>query len=224
MSTYDFRLNYRSNFNTLSFKVWDVLEMLTNHSVCQVVWFSYLVATDMVDILLCMAGVATQEIDINSYDTIDAVDIWLIVWAMLPELMLTEYSMYDGEISMLRNEWNLLLRKLECKEQDAYNDSHQTSRHPPIIAITKEQLYDKMKSINAHSQQFHPKADKYSCIDHLNITNTHDHHHPPTYPTPMLKRVRTHLSQLGSMWTVMTIYLFSPICQSYNMFMLDMIS
>ena len=66
MSADDFRLDYQSNFNTLSFKVWDVLEMLTNHSICQVVWFSYLVAADMVDILLRMAGVATQEIDINS--------------------------------------------------------------------------------------------------------------------------------------------------------------
>ena len=77
---------------------------------------------------------------------------------MLPQLMLTKYSMYDGEM-MLRNEWDLLLRNLERNEQDVYNDSHQTSRDPPIIAITKEQLYDKMKSVNVHSQQFHPKAD-----------------------------------------------------------------
>ena len=55
-------------------------------------------------------------------------------------------------------------------------------------------------------------------------TYTQDHHHPPTYLIPILKRVRTHLSQLWSMSTVMTIYLFPPICQLYNMFMLDMIS
>ena len=63
MSTYDFRLEYQSNFNTLSFKVWDVIVMLTNHSDCQVEWFSYLVATDML---------ATQKIDISSCDTTDA--------------------------------------------------------------------------------------------------------------------------------------------------------
>ena len=45
---------------------------------------------------------------------------------------------------MLGNEWNLLLRNLECDEQDVYNDSEQTSRDPPIIGITKGQLYDKM--------------------------------------------------------------------------------
>jgi hypothetical protein len=76
----------------------------------------------MVDILLRVAGVATQEIDINSCDTIDAVVIWLIVRAMLPQLMLTEYSMYDGE-RMLGNEWNLLLSKLECNKQDIYNNN-----------------------------------------------------------------------------------------------------
>ena len=70
---------------------------------------------------------------------------------------------------MLGNEWNLLLRNLECDEQDVYNDSEQTSRDPPIIGITKGQLYDKMTRKNTHSQQFHPKADKYSCKEHLNI-------------------------------------------------------
>ncbi len=50
---------------------------------------------------------------------------------MLLELMLTEHSMYDGEI-MLQNEWILLLRDLERDEQDVYNDSHQTSCDPPI--------------------------------------------------------------------------------------------
>ena len=50
-----------------------MLVMMTNHSNCQLEWFSYLVATDMVDILLHMAGIATQEVDINSYDTIDTV-------------------------------------------------------------------------------------------------------------------------------------------------------
>ncbi len=104
----------------------------------------------MVDILLRVAGVATWEININSYDTINAVIIRLIVRAMLPELMLTKYSIYYGEI-MLWNEWSSLHRKLECDERDIYNDSHQTSRDPLIIAITKQQLNDKMKSVNAHS-------------------------------------------------------------------------
>ncbi len=56
MPAYDFRLDYRSNFNTLSFKIRDVLDMLTEHSICQVVWFSYLVAADMVDMLLRVAA------------------------------------------------------------------------------------------------------------------------------------------------------------------------
>ena len=168
MSEGDFRLDYQSNFNRLSYAVWDVLVMLTNHSDCQVEWFSYLVATDMLDILLRVAGVATQEIDISSCDTIDAIIVRLIVREILPEMMLTNYSMYGGE-RLLGNEWNLLLRNLECDERDVHNVSHQTSRDPPIIAITKEQLYDKMTSVNAHSQQFHPKADEYSCKEHLNI-------------------------------------------------------
>jgi hypothetical protein len=75
--------------------------------------------------------------------------LWLIVRAMLPELMLTKYSIYYVEI-MLHNEWSLLLRNLERDQQDIHNDSHQTSRDPPIIAVTKAQLYDKMKSVNAH--------------------------------------------------------------------------
>ena len=54
----------------------------------------------MVDILLRMAGVATREIDISSCDTIDAIIVQLIV---LPEMMLTEYSMYGREM-MLGNE------------------------------------------------------------------------------------------------------------------------
>ena len=113
MSADDFRLDYRSNFNTLSFKVWDVLDMLTEHSICQVVWFSYLVAADMVDMFIRVAAVATREININSYDTIDAVIIRLMVRVMLPELMLTKYSIHYGEI-MLQNELSLLLRNLEC--------------------------------------------------------------------------------------------------------------
>ena len=60
MSPYDFRLDYQSNFSQLSYQVGDVLNMLTNHSICHVVWLSYLVAADMVDILLRIAGVATM--------------------------------------------------------------------------------------------------------------------------------------------------------------------
>ena len=62
----DFRLDYQSNFSILSYQVLDVLDMLTNHSVCHVVWLSYLVAADMVDMLLRVAAVATREIDISS--------------------------------------------------------------------------------------------------------------------------------------------------------------
>ena len=103
MSEGDFRLDYQSNFNRLSYAVWDVLVMLTNHSDCQVEWFSYLVATDMLDILLRVAGVATQKIDISSCDTIDTIVVRLIVQEILPEMMLTDYSMYGGE-RMLGNE------------------------------------------------------------------------------------------------------------------------
>jgi hypothetical protein len=39
----------------LSFAVWDVLVMLSHHSNCQVEWFRYLIATDMLDMLLHMA-------------------------------------------------------------------------------------------------------------------------------------------------------------------------
>ena len=135
MSPDDFRLDYQSNFSQLSYQVWDVLDMLTNHSVCHVVWLSYLVAVDMVDMLLRVAAVATQEIDISSYDTIDTVVLRLMVRAILPELMLTKYSKYDGE-RMLGNEWNLFLKNLASNELDVYNDSHQTSRDSPLIAIT----------------------------------------------------------------------------------------
>ena len=38
----------------------------------------------MLDILLCLAGVATQEIDISSWDTIDAIVVQAIVPEMLP--------------------------------------------------------------------------------------------------------------------------------------------
>ena len=103
MSPYDFRLDYQSNFSQLSYQVGDVLDKLTNHSVCHVVWLSYLVAADMVDMLLRVAGVATQEIDISSYYTIDAVILRLMVRAILPELMLYKYSNNEGE-RMLGNE------------------------------------------------------------------------------------------------------------------------
>ncbi len=88
MSPDDFILDYQSNFSQLSYLVWDVLDMLTNHSVCHVLWFSYLVAADMVDMLLRVASVATREIDISSYDTIATVILQLMVRAILPELIL----------------------------------------------------------------------------------------------------------------------------------------
>jgi hypothetical protein len=218
MSAVDFRLDYLSNFNRLSYAVWDDLIMLTNHSECQVEWFSYLVATDMLDILLRVAGVATQEIDISSCDTIDAIIVWLIVWEILPEMMLTNYSMYSGEI-MLLNEWNLLLRNLECNKRDVHNVSHQTSHDPPIIAITTEQLYDNMKSVNAHSQQFHPKDDEYSCKEHQNS------YQYSGSPSPShLSDTNTQESQDSSQSVGINVDSDDNISQSYNMFMLDMIS
>ena len=197
MSPYDFRLDYQSNFSQLSYQVGDVLDKLTNHSVCHVVWLSYLVAADMVDMLLRVAAVATREIDISCYGTIDAVVLRLMVRAILPEMMLYEYSNNEGE-RMLGNEWNLFLKNLTSDELDRYNYSHQTARDRPIVAITEQQLDEKVRSVNAHSQQFHHKAGEYSCQDHLNIYQYPGSPAPSQLSNPNPLETRNYSDSVGS--------------------------
>jgi hypothetical protein len=139
--------------------------MLTHHSRCQVKWLRNLIATDMLIMLLQIAGLATQEIDIVTYPDEDACIVQEIIHQILPEMMMEQYYHDDGEL-IIATSWKRFLNTLQRDESNGLGLS--TCAGLPTL-ITMEELMNKIKEAHAHSKQFHQRVAKYSCCEHTNV-------------------------------------------------------